>query len=397
MKYIFNFAALVCLFAVSCGLAQGQGGAKRVRRQPVARGDFNRLAAQAAAAREAQQIDEAITVYRQALRLRPGWDEGWWYLATLLYDRDSYAEAARAFKETARLRPKAGAPLAMLGLCEFQLGAYDEALAHIRQGRQVGLIDNKELTRALRYHEGILLIIKGQFEQAEKTLGTLSAEGVGTENLIIGLGLAILRLPVLPRTITPHSKDHDLVRRAGWAEHLMLLKNFADAQIEYERLVTDYPKTPNVQYAYGRYQMAQRNEDAAVKAFEREIENSPKHAFARLQIAYLRLNIKDPAAGLKYAEEAVKLYPNFPLGYYVLGRLLFDTGANDRAIEALETAGKLSPDDAKVYFALARAYTRAKRKTDADRARETFARLNQQAENASQQSFGIDESPKGNP
>ena len=37
------------------------------------------------------------------------------------------------------------------------------------------------------------------------------------------------------------------------------------------------------------------------------------------------------------------------------------------------------PNEAKTYFALARAYTRVKRKADADRARETFTRLSKEA------------------
>ncbi|MDQ3257611.1 MAG: tetratricopeptide repeat protein, partial [Acidobacteriota bacterium] len=97
------------------------------------------LIAEATRAREAGRVDEAIEIYRKALALRPKWGEGWWYLATLLYDRDRYKEASAAFKETTRLLPKTGAPWIMLGLCEFQLELYDEALQHLRQGRQLGI------------------------------------------------------------------------------------------------------------------------------------------------------------------------------------------------------------------------------------------------------------------
>jgi len=41
------------------------------------------------------------------------------------------------------------------------------------------------------------------------------------------------------------------------------------------------------------------------------------------------------------------------------------------------------PTEPKIYFALARAYTKAKRKQDADKARATFTRLSQ-AEGAEQ-------------
>jgi hypothetical protein len=38
------------------------------------------------------------------------------------------------------------------------------------------------------------------------------------------------------------------------------------------------------------------------------------------------------------------------------------------------------PNEPKIYFALARAYTKAKRKQDADKARATFTRLSQAAD-----------------
>ena len=54
----------------------------------------------------------------------------------------------------------------------------------------------------------------------------------------------------------------------------------------------------------------------------------------------------------------------------------------------LETAQKLAPDEPKLYFALARAYARANRKADADRARATFTRLNRLAEEAAGRGMG---------
>lgn len=117
-------------------------------------------------------------------------------------------------------------------------------------------------------------------------------------------------------------------------------------------------------------------------AFQREIQNSPKHSLARMQIAYIKLLDKEPTEGLVYAEEAAKLNARLPLVHYILGRLLFDSGQNARAIQELELAGDLRPDEPKVYFALARAYAKANRKEDAAKARDMFTRLNQKASEA---------------
>ncbi|HLM55395.1 MAG TPA: tetratricopeptide repeat protein [Pyrinomonadaceae bacterium] len=341
--------------------------------------EFERLAAEAAAAREGERADEAIAAYRKALAVRPQWAEGWWYLATLFYDRDDYKEAADAFRQTVRLQPKAGAGWAMLGLCEFQLARYDDALNHIQQGRQLGVADNVELTRVMRYHEGLLSILKGDFERGQQTLGTLSYEGLKSEDLIIALGLATLRIGLTPKQIDLNYRDRDLIRRAGLAEHFAAQKNMSDAQREYDLLARDHARVANVQYAYGRFLLANRDEDAALAAFLRELENWPKHVLARCQIANIMLQRKDIQGGLPYAEEAARQAPRLPLAHYLLGRLLLEAGQNDRAIESLETAARMVPNEAKTYFALARAYTRARRKADADRARETFTRLSKEA------------------
>jgi len=344
--------------------------------------DFDSLAAQASAAREADQVENSIALYRKALTLRPGWAEGWWFLGTLYYDLNKYVEAVPAFKQTAQIQVKAGAPWVMLGLCEFQLLQYDDAYTHIRKGRDLGIGDNAELERVMRYHEGLLYLVKGDFERAQQKLATLSYQGVGSEELIVALGLSVLRMGMLPKQVTINYRDHDVVRRAGLAEHFNAQKNISDASREYELLAKDYPKFPNVQYAYGRFLLSTRDNDGALAAFQRELQSSPKHALARMQIGYIKLLDKQPAEGLPFAEEAVKLHPRLPLSHYVLGRLLFDAGQNARAIQELEMAGDLRPDEPKVYFALSRAYAKANRREDAARAREMFTKLNQQADQA---------------
>jgi tetratricopeptide (TPR) repeat protein len=348
--------------------------------QAASQKSFEQAAAEADAAREADRVEDAVALYRRGLALKPQWAEGWWYLATLYYDQNNFAEGARGFRETAKLQPKAGAAWAMLALCEFQLGRYDDSLAHLQQGRQLGLGDNVELTRVMRYHEGVLSILKGDFERGQQTLGTLSYEGLKGEDLIIALGLSALRIGMRPAEIGLNYRDRDLVRRAGLAEHFAAQRNVSDALREYQMLARDYAAVPNVQYAYGRFLLTTRDEEGALAAFEQELKNWPKHVLARCQIANIKLQRKDIEGGLPLAEEAARQAPRLPLAHYLLGRLLLEAGQNQRAVQELEATAQMAPNEAKVYFALARAYTRVKRKEDADRARETFTRLSKQTQ-----------------
>jgi tetratricopeptide (TPR) repeat protein len=401
-------ACLLCLACFSSAPGQQRRGsrtvpapAKRVAttdNTAVSQEDFDKLAAEASAARDSDKLDEAVALYRKALGLRPQWAEGWWYLGTLYYDRDNYAEAAQAFKQTAQLQQKAGAPWAMLGLCEFQLARYDDALIHILQGRQLGIGDNAELVRVMRYHEGVLSILKGEFEKAQERLGSLSFEGLKSEDLIIALGLATLRIGMAPKQVDIKYRDRDLIRRAGLAEHFAAQKNMSDAQREFDMLVRDYGQVANVQYAYGRFLMTNRDDELALAAFQREIQNWPKHTLARCQIANIKLRNKDIEGGLPYAEEAVRMAPRLPLGHYLLGRLVLEAGQSERAIQELETAAQMVPSEPKIFFALARAYTKANRKQDAQRARETFTKLSQAAQLEGQtSSLPDDGSPSDKP
>src|SRR6266853_5069131 len=270
----------------------GQSGSAPVSSRPSSRNlasAFSELEKKATAAREGGRFADAMALYRKGVAMRPGWDEGWWYLATLLYESDQYNEAAQAFRRVVALRSGSGAPLAMLGLCEFEHGRYDKALLHIRQGSSENFPDNPELKHVVRFHEGLLWLYKGEFEAAQEILDSLSGEGFVNEDLILGLGLSVLRIARMPSQIGPRESYRDLIRRGGWAELLSAQKDFTEAERAYQGLTVDFADTPNVHLAYGRYFLRRKQEKDAVEQFEEEIQKFPADFLARLYIAYLKL------------------------------------------------------------------------------------------------------------
>src|SRR5262245_20213299 len=78
------------------------------QQRPASPGNFDQVATQAEHARSANRIEEAIELYRKALSLRPRWAEGWWYLGTLFYERDAFADATVALSKATALSPKVG-------------------------------------------------------------------------------------------------------------------------------------------------------------------------------------------------------------------------------------------------------------------------------------------------
>src|SRR5712692_8422285 len=79
---------------------------------------FQSLSGQADAARDARQLDKALALYRQSLKLKPDWDEGLWNLGSIAYDLDHYAECAPAFRRLAAVKPDSAPAWTMAGLCE---------------------------------------------------------------------------------------------------------------------------------------------------------------------------------------------------------------------------------------------------------------------------------------
>lgn len=338
--------------------------------------DFDALAKQAAEARDSNRLDEAVSLYQKALALRPGWAEGWWSLGTLEYDRNNYNNSARAFRRLLPLAPKDGTALVMLGLCEFELGLDENALKHVEEGKKLGIAKGPQLQDVVIYHEGVLLQRQGKFEAAQEALGQLCLKGQQEAKVTETLGLVALRIRG-KHSLAEGSPDSEIIQWTGHAACLMAQKKFDESRQEYSAITKKYPMYPNIHYAFGRLLVELNETRAAVEEFKEEIKNHPNDVVSRLQIAAATYKI-DSVAGLPYAEEAVKLDPQSPFAHYLFGLLLLDTDDYLQAIPQLEIAKRAFPRDAKVYFALGSAYSRAGRQQDAARARAAFMRLSRE-------------------
>jgi predicted Zn-dependent protease len=224
------------------------------------------------------------------------------------------------------------------------------------------------------YHKGLLLLRAWQFESALETLGRLAKQGSTAEEFYQALGMTMLRMK--PSDAPPAgSTEAQVVSAIGQAQALAAEKRYDEARQQYQQLVAQSPDFPNIHYAYGRFLLDSRDVDDAIRQFEEEIKRDPNDVNARLQIASVRYR-EDSAAGIPYAEQAVKLDPKLPLGHYLLGLLYLDTGRAAEAIPELEAAKTFFTNEPRVYFALASAYSKVGRKKEATQARATFTKLN---------------------
>jgi tetratricopeptide (TPR) repeat protein len=377
LALIFTFCRIEAYGTPPADLKQAQGIANPE--------SFEKLAERAREAMDAERVTEAIRLYNQAIKLRPDWPEGWWHLGTLLFDAGRFREARDAFAHFASIERKQPGPgFAMLGMSEFQLKHYTRALPALEDGRKLGLGNNPDFTRSVLFHEGILNALLGKPEIALQRL-TLAANQIAAANpeapqntvlsdlkLLDAFGIAALRVAKLPSDLT--ASQIPVVRLAGRAQALIALQDRMAAENELKQLLALYPSEPGVHYMYGVF-LLKEHPPLAVDEFRREIEVSPSHDAARIQLALEFLRTAEYEQGLKYAGEAVALAPENFVAHVASGRLWLAVGKTDRALQELRTAVRLAPGSPDAHFALSQALSEAGRNGEAARERAEFERL----------------------
>jgi len=100
-------AALAGLVALA-GPASPQDPSSRGPSDPGAASSVEDAPARATRAREAVRLDEAASLYREAVGVRPDWAGGWRFLGSMAYERDRHEECRKTFERLVELDPQIG-------------------------------------------------------------------------------------------------------------------------------------------------------------------------------------------------------------------------------------------------------------------------------------------------
>lgn len=335
---------------------------------------FAQVSKQATEAREKERLEEAERLYREGVRLRPNWKEGWWYLGTMFYDQDRYEESRAALRRFTVLDPKVAPGWGFLGLCEYETKAYDEALVHLKQAIALGLDATSQLNTVVQYHAALLLTRSGEFEAALQVLVETAQRGGDSPSMVEVAGIAGLRKPLLPSELSPNERA--LVLQVGRAVIDTGARREAAAQKDFEDLVKSYPNTQNIHYLFGSFLMLS-DPDAGLRELSKELEISPRHIPALLQMAFEYLKRGDAKAALPYARQAAEIDGGSFVAHNALGRALVESGDLEKGIKELEFAREQAPGSPQTRIALASAYAKAGRSEDAAHERAEFLKLKQ--------------------
>lgn len=347
---------------------------------------FEQLVARAEAALDGDRVPEAIRLYARATAMRPTWSEGWWHLGTMYYDQRNFEQARQAFTHfVSAERKQPGPGWAMLGLTDFELKHFPDALTALERGIESGLGTNLAFNRDVLYHDGLLQAVRGEPEIGLKRL-TLAANQIAAANpdspkqavlsddeLLEAFGIAALRIAKLPSDLPPVQVP--LVHKAGHAQAMIALNDRVAAGQELEALVAEYPAQTGVHYFYGTF-LLKENPPLAPAELRKEIEISPSHVAARLTLALeLLRTAENVEEALKYSREAAQLAPSNFVAHVAYGRSLLELQKTSAAVQELQMAVKLAPGSPEAHFALSQALARAGRSAEAARERKEFERL----------------------
>ena len=356
----------VLLIASLAACAAGQESSTAPRHS------LDQLLQAAEKARDENHVEEAIRLFERALSEQPESEQALWYLGTLFYEKKEYAEARDVLRRFVTIRPDAGPAWALLGLCEFQLREYPRALDHLQRAMALGMEDRKELVQTVFYHVAVLLTRAERFDDSMDMLLKMLASGPPDPALVEPAGLAGLRLPLLPTEAPPDRRE--LVNLAGRAVLALQTQHYEEAESEFKRLVTAYPREPGVHFLYGAYLMQLHPSDS-VPEFERELEISPSHVLARIRLADHLISQRDFDRALALARQAVKLEPKRASAHMLAGEALLAVGNAGDGLKELESARDCDPGVSRTHWDLLRAYAAAGRKEDAAREKQEIEKL----------------------
>jgi len=346
---------------------------------------FDTVAGQADAARTANHIPDAIRLYREATRLNSAWADGWWYLGSLFYDQDRFSEAAPAFQHLLDNPKYRGSAHAFLGLCEYETGQYDEALAQFRAWAGAPWAGTPELRNVGYYHFALLLTRDGKFTES-LALVTWMVPRMGDNHAIAeAMGLASLRLRYMPENYPPELRERIWLAGKAALYAQMAPRQFERAEEFAARLVTRYAGQPEVHAVRAMlYEIEEKKAEAELE-YREELKISPSHVPALVALAGMDLDKAGTAEAGVFARKAIDVEPNHAEAHHLLGRVLFANGDLEASVKELEIARQLAPKSSGVRAHLAMVYSRLGRLQEAKAESTAFVALKSKADAAAAQ------------
>ncbi len=318
--------------------------------------------------RQQKDFDKLVALYKEILANDQGNERAALALVSQLLNLDREKEALaelNKLKEKTGLNDKVELSVARLFA---RLEKYEQAAEIIRKSLKKGKSADAQ------YLLAIILTQAEQYEQALKELQGINPNDEEFERAII---LQVRLLRYLDR----HEEAVELLEKAVGNEasrspdlYILLaalyhLQNKTElGQTTFDRAIIAFPENDELLYEYGLFLDNTGRQDQAISVMQELIKRQPAHGEALNYVGYSwadeSINL-DKA--LEYIQRAVKLKPNNSYIFDSLGWVYYRLSRLEEAREALERAVELSGDDSDpgIFDHLGDVYLELGRKDDA--------------------------------
>jgi len=371
VKNLLSIVVCLCSFAAQVLAQAPQHPAGEAQRQ-------------AALSLEQQgRVSEAETAWRAYSKTHPAAAEPYGHLGLLEAKQEHYPEAVTLYREALRLNPSVPGLRFDLALALFKGGKLNDAAAEFNSLLGTAPPGSAEAQK-LNILLGMCHYGQGQYAKAVPYLKAAAAGD--PQNLPLRLTLAHSCLWSHQTRCVLDVYHEILMLNADSAEADMLAGEALDEMRDrdgatkmFQAAVRANPKEPNVHYELGYLLWAEKRYSDALPQFQAELENDPNHAKSLVYLGDCYLQLNNPTDARAPLQRALALDPSLWIADLDLGIIDSDAGRNDDALRELKKALALKPDEVNAHWRVAKLLRAMGRTEEAKAEFETAKRLNKKA------------------
>jgi serine/threonine-protein kinase len=268
-----------------------------------------------------RDLDEAMTEFREAIRLQPDSIGAHGNLGAALLARGRWGEAIAEFREVIRLQPNDARAHSDLGASLARQGEWAEAITECREAIRLRPDDAEA-------HNNLSYALRGRGDLSEAITECREALRLQPDYALghINLGAA-------------------LQARGRWGE----------AIAEYREALRLQPDSALVHTKFGTALHAQGEWDEAIAECHEALRLQPDSAEAHFSLANALRDRGKRGEAIAEFREALRLKPDFALAHNNLGNALAGQGDLNGAIVEIRAALRLRPDYAEAHYNLGNA------------------------------------------
>jgi tetratricopeptide (TPR) repeat protein len=294
--------------------------------------------------------EQAAACYRQTIRLKPGFAEGYYNLAGVLELMGKVDEAIANYHKALECKADLAQAYYNLGIIMGKQDNYDAASGYYRKA-----IEAQPDHSGAHNNLGLVLLKQGKFEEALASLATAVRLKPDMPQAHCNAGIALERLGRADEAAVCFKKALELYGNNADA-HRKLGDNFADLA-KYEGAADQYaealrigPETVNLHYKYATVLHWIGRIEEAVSQYERALAMDPNFAEAHNDLGIVFMGGKRLEEARGQFTEALRLDPNYAEAENNLGVVFQIAGKDEEALPHHLRAVALNPDYSQAHY-----------------------------------------------